>query len=169
MIISYKPAAPKNQDIVRKRRAHPEEDQQVAFVQFLEIEKRLGRVILFSASAASTPAGKKDEDGKWRAYRGAIQRNARMGVRPGVPDLEILAKSSAGTVVSIRIELKSPASNMGDVREEQKEWLRVLNMAGQYACVAFSCAEAIEKYKLALNMRRTAFIACALSKYVKKP
>ena len=167
MIISYKPAPARSPEIVRKRRAHPEEDQQAAFVKFLELEQKMGRVVLFSASAASTPAGHKDGEGKWIKHRGSNQRNVRMGVRSGVPDMEVLLHAAnCDTVVSLRIEFKHPKASPSDFRPDQRQWVQALNDSGQYACVAFSCAAAIEMYRLARCMRRSAFLERSMQKSI---
>lgn len=143
MIISYNPSPSK----APKQRSHPEQDQQEAFVQFLELEKKKGRVILFSASPASTPTGHK-EGGKWVKHYGSNIRNHKMGVRPGVPDIDIILKDMVLGVVRLHIEFKAPSASPSDLSKEQLEWIAALNkLENTYACVAFSCEQAIRRYE----------------------
>lgn len=147
VLVSYNPSA----QAPRKKRAHPEEDVQAAFVEFLEMEKAAGRVVLFSASAANTPTGHA-EGGRWVKHRASTGRNHRMGVRPGVPDMDVIIRRGVSEYVRLHVEFKRPDASLSDVSNDQHQWIAALNiLEDTYACVAFTCEQAIRLYRMAAS------------------
>ena len=109
-----------------------EETEQIAFVNWLEAMN-----IKFSAIPSSTYTK------SWSVKN----RNTRMGVRPGVPDL-MIALPGVGIVW---IELKRQKG--GVVSQYQKDWIATLNACpGTQAFIAKGCDEAIAIIKPLLNL-----------------
>ena len=115
-----------------------EEDEQAAFVQWLEMKH-----LKFNAMAAST----------WTTSWKQKAKNKAVGLRPGFPDLLILIprQPPAFPVVSkpwthrlVAIEMKKKNAPPSAVRDEQTAWIAALNAAGVKAVVCRGCAEAIE-------------------------
>ena len=100
-----------------------EDDEQITFVQYLEM-----RGLKFSAMPLSTFTK------SWAVKN----RNRQMGVRPGVPDI-LVALPSIGL---LWVELKRVKG--GVLSQAQVEWLEVLNQCpGTEAVVAHGAEEAI--------------------------
>lgn len=80
-------------------------------------------------------------DGKRSAREGA--RFKKRGLKPGVPD--ICLPISAGTKSALYIELKRehvPPNPPARATLEQREWIKKLNKAGNYACIAYGWKQA---------------------------
>lgn len=87
-----------------------EEQEQTAVVEYLEMLKKQGKVLLFSAVPNNTYTR------SWNQRRKAKAE----GVRKGVPDLIIVTKDKV-----LFLEMKRAKGTYP--RPEQKEWLKVLD------------------------------------------
>ncbi len=108
----------------KKKRAHPEADDQMALVTFCSYH--LGRLIS-SKRLKFTHA----PNGGSRNVLEALQLK-KMGVSRGTPDLLFFFPN--GKFGGLAIEMKS--INGGKLSEEQKEWLDYLNSIGWLALEA---------------------------------
>jgi hypothetical protein len=114
MIISYKKPIRKS-----KPNTSPlEEVDQKECVKYLEKLQKQGVKILFSATAQST----------FTKSFGIMAKNKALGVRRGVPDLLIIINDTL-----VFVELKRRTG--GTVSQEQKDWNKALNDAGEYAYI----------------------------------
>lgn len=99
-----------------------EEKEQQLFVEYLEILKTQGKIILFTAF----PQNANNVQ--------FAMRNKRLGVRAGFPDLFILTKKKA-----ICIEMKVKPNR---ISFEQMKWNKALNDVGIISVVAYGYEEA---------------------------
>ena len=104
-----------------------ERDEQIAFVQYLEVLQKRGYDIIFSATAQST-------------YTTSIKQkvtNKAMGVRKGLPDLFVIIDG-----VPVFIEMKRRKG--GVVSPEQQEWSEKITDAGILCITCYGADQARE-------------------------
>lgn len=100
--------------------------EQVLFVEYLDILKNQGKIVMFTAIPNST----------WTPSWGQKVKNKKAGLNPGFPDLIILTKKKA-----ICIEMKVHPNKLS---KEQASWIANLMNAGIYCYVAYGFSEAKE-------------------------
>jgi hypothetical protein len=98
-----------------------EHDEQVAFVEWLEINQ-----YKFSAIPNAT----------WTSFSQA-KKNTAEGVRPGLPDLLVIVNDHLVWIEMKRSDLKPKRGGMGGVSPVQREWHDVLNRCAN--CQVFVC------------------------------
>ncbi len=101
-----------------------EYQEQCLVVEYLEILKNQGKVVMYTAIPNST----------WTPSWGQKIKNKKAGLNPGFPDLIILTKKRA-----ICIEMKVEPNRL---TPQQKEWCNALKNAGIDCWVAYSFIEA---------------------------
>lgn len=107
-----------------------EYEEQVYFIQYLEVLQRQGHKIKFTAIPNSTYTKSWSQKAK----------NKASGLRPGLPDLFLIINS-----YPIFIEMKR--TKRGVVSPKQKDWLQSLKDAGLDCYVCKGAQEAIEIVK----------------------
>ena len=93
---------------------------QVLFVEYLDILKSQGKIVMFTAIPNNT----------WTPSWSQKIKNKKAGLNPGFPDLIILTKKKA-----ISIEMKVGKNNP---TKQQEEWHKALEKAGINTWVAWS-------------------------------
>lgn len=109
-----------------------EHDEQVAFIQWLELTG-----YMFSAIP----------NGGVRHIGQAMKLKAE-GVRPGVPDVLVIVNRMLVWIEMKRKDLKPKRGGSGGVSLDQKKWIKALNECSN--CEVFVCygaVEAIEKIR----------------------
>jgi hypothetical protein len=114
-----------------------EEQEQTAVVQYLELLKDQGKVLLFSAVPNNTYTR------SWNQKR----KQYAEGVRKGVPDLIIVTPSKV-----LFLEMKRERG--GYPRPEQREWLEALNGKEVVSTWAGGFDEAKEKIDQVIGTER---------------
>lgn len=103
--------------------------EQMAFVDYLELLKAQGKILLYTALPNNTYT---------TSWKQRVKHN-REGVRRGFPDVVIL---TAHTKKILFVEMKRVKG--GTVKPEQKEWIEGLNACGGVARVCRGFEEAKE-------------------------
>lgn len=119
----------------KKKRAHPEHDQQVLFIQWTRQEDVLENYPELDMLYAIPNGG-------FRAWTTSKEMKAE-GERKGVPDLHLPV--ARGNYHSLYIEMKAPktdTSKQGTVSTEQKWWIKRLLLEGNCIAVCYSADEA---------------------------
>jgi hypothetical protein len=124
----------------RKPREEKEYHEQCAFVNYLEILKGQGSVVLFTAIKHNL----------WTKSRRQIMNQKREGLRPGFPDLAIIINPRSGKKRLIFIEMKAPVG--GEVSEFQEAWLKELGQCNIHSAVTKGYEEAKELIDRAIKL-----------------
>lgn len=99
--------------------------EQAQVVEYLELLKSQGKVVLFSAVPNNT----------WTKSWSQKLKAKKEGVRPGVPDMIVVTKNRL-----FFIEMKRVSG--GVVSKDQKEWIEAINRVGIEARVCRGFEEA---------------------------
>lgn len=104
-----------------------EYQEQIAVVEYLELLKKQGKILMFSATPNNT----------WTRSWGQKIKNKKEGVRRGYPDLTIVTPTTV-----LFLEMKRESG--GVLSKEQKEWLAALGEKQTKQAVAKGFEEAKE-------------------------
>jgi hypothetical protein len=111
-----------------------EYQEQCALVEYLEILKAQGKIVLFTALPNNV----------WTRSWNQKMKQTKEGLRKGFPDLCIILKDRFGDNRMVFIEMKRKKG--GQVSPEQKEWNEVLNKiidTNAYICKGFEEAKKV--------------------------
>ncbi len=116
-----------------------EHEECLVFVEWLEYQKNLGNVLLFTHIPNETPAG-HIQNGHWQTHNKTTGKNYAAGVRAGICDYLLI--TAAGKFLGIEMK-RIRGSRTSD---DQREWIDALNTC-EPSCHARVCrgsGEAIE-------------------------
>jgi len=124
-------------------REEKEYHEQCALVEYLEILKNQGKVVLFTAIKHNL----------WTKSIQQKMKQHREGLRPGFPDLAIILRAG-GKNKMIFIEMKAQKRDGGGrVSEFQEAWIKEINACGIpiYVCHGYEEAKKIIDHELKEN------------------
>lgn len=104
-----------------------EKEEQRAFIEWLEVMKMTGKVLLFTSIPNST----------WTSSWSQKIKNKQQGLRRGFPDLVVVTKKKVLMIEMKRVKGTKP-------RPTQVEWLKALNKKKCLSTVAFGADQAIK-------------------------
>lgn len=118
-----------------KNTSPQEPEEQIAFIEYCET---VGIKVVSTQNGMYLPRNKGGEQFNIFGY---MNRQKKMGLQKGFPDLVILARNESKTNECLFLEMKRQKG--GKISDEQKEWIQYLDEHDYSVGVAEGCDAAI--------------------------